>query len=196
MSKYRALIDANVWYSAVLRDVFIEFAYWDFYKPLWSNEIFNETQRNLEFSSSDYAATFIRHKSYIFDLFPDGLVIDFTGHAGPLKDVHVKDEHVLAAALVGGADALVTFNTRDFPLDAFERYGLDIVHPDDFLLDQFFLNPQNSLTALARLLNDYSNPVLTVQEYASRITAASCPKFGLLLLENETEISQVKLNLG
>lgn len=196
MSKYRALIDANVWYSAVLRDSFIEFAYWDFYKPLWSNEIFNETKRNLETANADYAETFSRHSSYIIELFPDGLVVDYSGQLGSLTDVHIKDEHVLASAVIGNADAIVTFNTKDFPSNAFEKYGLDVVHPDDFLLDQFFLNPQNSLTAIARLLTDYSNPALTVQEYASRITAASCPKFAMLLLENESVISQVKLNLG
>ena len=196
MTKFAALIDANVWYSATLRDIFVEFAYWDFYKPLWTLEIFDETLRNLEKQNVLYAETFKRHRAKIADLFPDGGVVEFQGRLGSLKNVHISDEHVLAAAIIGRADAIVTFNIKDFPSDAFEQHGLEILHPDAFLLDQFFLNPRNGLTAVARLLNDYSNPSLSVQEYCSRLNNASCPGFGALILENESAVTELRLNLG
>ena len=38
------------------------------------------------------------------------------------------DRHVLAAA-IAGADAIVTFNLRDFPADAVDRYNLEVLTP-------------------------------------------------------------------
>ena len=47
-----------------------------------------------------------------------------------LRDV--DDEMVLAAAVAGGCDAIVTFNTRDF-LPAATRFGLGVLVPADAL---------------------------------------------------------------
>ena len=43
------------------------------------------------------------------------------------------DRHVLAAAIHCGADAIVTFNGRDFPPSVRERYNVEVLHPDDFI---------------------------------------------------------------
>ena len=52
-----------------------------------------------------------------------------------------KDRHVLAAAVRADAEAIVTFNLKDFPEAALEPYGITPIHPDDFLLDQLDLYP-------------------------------------------------------
>jgi len=52
-----------------------------------------------------------------------------------------KDRHVLAAAVRGQANAIVTRNTKHFPQDCIEEYGLLCQTPDDFLIHQFYLNP-------------------------------------------------------
>ena len=55
-----------------------------------------------------------------------------------LPDAH--DRHVLAAAICGHADAIVTFNLGDFPAEALTPFGVQAQHPDDFLLNQLDLN--------------------------------------------------------
>jgi len=45
-----------------------------------------------------------------------------------------KDRHVLAAAVRGGADTIVTCNLKDFPDEAGAPYGIGICHPDSFLV--------------------------------------------------------------
>ncbi len=50
------------------------------------------------------------------------------------------DRHVVAAALAGRADVLVTANLRHFPADDLGVVGLLVQSPDDFLIDQWYLN--------------------------------------------------------
>jgi PIN domain len=44
------------------------------------------------------------------------------------------DRHVLAAAIRGRADVIVTCNLADFQADQLAHYGIEARHPDDFLL--------------------------------------------------------------
>jgi len=50
-----------------------------------------------------------------------------------------KDRHVLAAAVRSDAEVLVTFNVTDFPEASVKSYDIEVVSPDDFLLDQLDL---------------------------------------------------------
>jgi hypothetical protein len=50
-----------------------------------------------------------------------------------------RDGHVLAAAVASEAQAIVTFNLKDFPPEACEPFAIEAIHPDDFLLDLYEL---------------------------------------------------------
>ena len=52
-----------------------------------------------------------------------------------------EDRHVLAAAIKCEADVIVTFNLKHFPDAILKPYGIESVHPDDFLRSQFDLAP-------------------------------------------------------
>jgi len=52
-----------------------------------------------------------------------------------------KDRHVLAAAVRGKADAILTLNDRDFPSECLAQYEIDRMSPDEFLIHQYHLNP-------------------------------------------------------
>ena len=43
--------------------------------------------------------------------------------------------HVLAAAVRAGAQAIVTFNLKDFPEAELARYDIEPKHPDEFLMN-------------------------------------------------------------
>ena len=45
-----------------------------------------------------------------------------------------KDRHVLAAAIHAGAEVLLTFNLKDFPDEAMAPWGIDALHPQNYLL--------------------------------------------------------------
>ncbi|MGZ8227313.1 MAG: hypothetical protein ACXWT3_11860 [Methylococcaceae bacterium] len=54
---------------------------------------------------------------------------------------HPDDRHVLAAAIKAGANAIVTFNLKDFPSDVLSGYGIEAIHPDEFVYSQIDLAP-------------------------------------------------------
>ena len=45
------------------------------------------------------------------------------------------DRHVLAAAIAGGAEVLLTLNRSDFPPRALARHGVLLREPDGFLVE-------------------------------------------------------------
>ena len=53
-----------------------------------------------------------------------------------------KDRHVLAAAVHCGAHAIVTANVKHFPPESVKPYNIDVLTPDDFLVQQFHLNSE------------------------------------------------------
>lgn len=74
-----------------------------------------------------------------------------------------KDRHVLAAAIVARAETIVTFNIKDFPQEACSPYGIEILHPDEFLVHQASLKPQEVLGALDRMASKRRSPLNSPQ---------------------------------
>ena len=67
---------------------------------------------------------------------PQALV---TGYEGLIPNITLPDpddRHVLAAAITGRADVIVTYNLKDFPEEALAPYGIEAQHPDVFLNHQ------------------------------------------------------------
>ena len=79
-----------------------------------------------------------------------------------------KDAHVVAAAVFGRADAIVTSNVRDFA-DISRLYGLLVQTPDDFLIHQDGLDHQAILEALREQAAATSRPPLTPNDILDRL---------------------------
>jgi hypothetical protein len=63
----------------------------------------------------------------------------------------MDDRHVLAAAVAGHADCIVTSNPRDFPSDVVNAYGIEAVDPDRFIINQWDLNSFSAMAAFKRM---------------------------------------------
>jgi len=66
----------------------------------------------------------------------------------------LDDRHVLAAAIHGGAQLIVTFNLKD----ALAGFDIEPVHPDAFLLDQLDLAPAIVLDGLRTTARRFKKP--------------------------------------
>lgn len=140
------LLDTNVLYPAHLRDTLLRLAERGLFVPRWSDEILEELDRNL--LKADIPAAAIKRLTHAMNgAFADAAVEGYAGLVGSMT-CDERDRHVLAAAVRADADALVTFNLRDFPEDSVDGLGIEVVHPDTFLLDLLDLAPVQVLDVL------------------------------------------------
>jgi hypothetical protein len=80
------------------------------------------------------------------------------------------DRHVLAAAIVGRCDVIVTQNLRDFPADALAPYGIEAQHPDNFLSNHLNLEPGLFCDVIRKVRARLKNPPFTAQQYLTILT--------------------------
>ena len=64
----------------------------------------------------------------------DSLVEGYQSIIHKLSLPDAGDRHVLAAAIYSNASIIVTFNLKDFPSYTLDQYGIEAIHPDDFML--------------------------------------------------------------
>jgi hypothetical protein len=77
--------------------------------------------------------------------------------------------NVLAAAILSGADTIVTFNLKDFPEEALKPYGIKAQHPDEFLNCQLDLAPNVVCAAAKKQRGSLKNPPMNVEEYLASL---------------------------
>jgi hypothetical protein len=64
---------------------------------------------------------------------------------------------------------IVTANLKDFPPRALSPYGIEAVHPDDFLLDQLALDPNRVLAAMITVVQRNHWPPKTLVELSEAL---------------------------
>lgn len=94
----------------------------------------------------------------------------------PAMTNDAKDRHVLAAAVVSDARALVTLNLEDFPAEACEPFAVEALHPDVFLLDLYALGGQAIFEAVERRAAALNRPPMSLDELLDRL-AVTVPSF-------------------
>ena len=134
--------DACVLYPAPLRDHLIRVGLSGLVMARWSETILEECFRSIISQRPDLQAQALaRTRDLMRVAVADCMV---TGHEQLVCGLDLpdpNDRHVLAAAIRAGAQVIVTANVKDFPPVALARYGVQAVHPDDFILDLIDLAP-------------------------------------------------------
>lgn len=135
MADLVALLDANVLYSALVRDLLLRLAEQGLFSPRWSDDIQAEWSRRLLEARPDLSRDRIDNtQALMASTFPNARVADFQALASMLALPDPNDRHVLAAAIRGGANFIVTYNLKDFPFRATEPFKIVAVHPDTFVI--------------------------------------------------------------
>lgn len=168
-SAHTALLDACAWIPIRLTTVLLWLAEAGLFEVLWSDAILDEVERNLPKVgiSSEQAA---RRVSTMRQAFGAAALVDDFEHLIPDMTCDAKDRHVLAAALRGGADTLVTFNRKDFPPESTDGHGITVVHPDMFLVRLLAEHPNDVVAALERGTAALHKHPQTMREFLASLT--------------------------
>ena len=176
---FTALLDANVLHPMVLCDLLLRLALAGFYRPLWSEMILDEVVRSIERRRPDIAPGRLRARTdRMKEAFPDATVVGFD-HLLPAVAAFGHDAHVVAAALRGGADVIVTSNSQHFPADQLRDLGVGVQTPDEFLVHQWWLNPQTVANVIVEQAGATKRPALTAAQVIDRLVAVG-PEFARL----------------
>jgi hypothetical protein len=118
----------------------------------------------------------------------DALVTGYEDLVRVLELPDPNDRHVLAAAIRGGAEVIVTMNLRDFPDSVTGPFGIEAQHPDDFVLQLFALSATAVLSAARAHRESLKNPAMTPTEYLDTLERQGLTQTAVVLRDHVEEI--------
>ena len=144
-------LDACVLFPTVMRECLIAVAGQGLFTPLWSTRILGEWQRAAARYGPQAEAEALAAIARATDLFPKAALKPQPGLEARLHLPDDNDLHVLAVAIAGGADAIVTLNVKDFPRGTLQAEGLDRRDPDSLLWELWSHHPEKVEAALEQV---------------------------------------------
>ena len=170
-ARFTAVLDACVLYPVSVADALLSLAVTGLYAAKWSISIEDEWMRSLERRRPDLQGRLGSRRDDMRAAVPDWEVPApaWQAIAGGLRLPDAGDVHVLAAAVAGHADCIVTSNLKHFPADALEPYGIEAIHPDDFLVAQIDLEEVIALAAFRDMRARKKNPALDPEAFAQAL---------------------------
>jgi hypothetical protein len=91
--------------------------------------------------------------------FPDAELVTELAEPAILELVNAKDRHVVVTAIATRAEAIITFNITDFAAAHLkEHLQIEVIHPDDFIMDLVDLNEKRAVAAFRELRARKKNP--------------------------------------
>lgn len=177
----KAVLDACVLYPTVLREILIGVARAGLYTPLWSDRILEEWAR-ATVKLGPGAETVARGEIVaLCAAFPGASIQSGAGLAARLWLPDPADVHVLAAAIAGHADLIVTFNAADFPRHTLAEEGLRREDPDSFLIGLWRDAPATVAACVERVRAEAERLSGEAQPLRPLLKRARLPRLGKAL---------------
>lgn len=173
MSNYTALLDANVLYPAPLRDLLLQLAVTDIFRARWTVDIHKEwINALLQNEPHRDRGKLERTRNLMDSNTRDCLITGYEALIPSLELPDPSDRHVLAAAIRGHCDVIVTQNLKDYPEATLATYGIDVQHPDEFLCNHLGLAPPLFCGVVQKVRRRLQNPPFTIEQYLEILTNA------------------------
>lgn len=159
-------------YSAPLRDLLLELAVADVYRARWSADILREWMNALLRKKPHRTrAALERTRELMNRAVLDAQVTGYERTIRHLELPDANDRHVLAAAIVGGCDVILTKNVRHFPAQALADHGITAELPDAFLVRAFEHAGPSFLASAARVRQRLQKPPVGIDAYLETLAA-------------------------
>ncbi|MDA8009470.1 MAG: PIN domain-containing protein [Pirellulales bacterium] len=170
MTGCAALLDANVLYSSFVRDICIDLSRAGAFRGRWTDEIHQEWMRALRRNDPRMTPERLEQIRDRINGASRGCLV--TGYERLIPELNLPDpddRHVLAAAIVGRCDVIVTKNLKDFPDEALARHRIEAQPPDTFLVNQLGRDAGLFCEVIKKTRNRLKNPPHGVERYLSSL---------------------------
>jgi|TARA_B110000908_G_scaffold34331_1_gene41085 hypothetical protein len=138
----RIFLDACVLFPTVTREMLLGVARAGVFEPQWSPRVLEEWAR-ATLKIGPEAEVFARGEiALLRAAWPRAEIQPTPGLQARLWLPDNNDIHVLAAAIVGSADAIMTVNAKDFPRNVLAEEGLSRIDPDGYLFQVWQSSPE------------------------------------------------------
>ncbi len=177
----RVFADADVLYGAAARDIFMDLSIGGWISLRFSDRVLEEMARARIRRGYDEKKT-MRLVEAMKAATPDSLVS--VPNDAPIRGLpDPDDEHVLAGALYGNCDVLVTRNLKDFPEQIIANCGtgIRVEHPDVFLVRLVTQDAEGIIGVVDRVRRSLSAPPFDKAEYCERLENAHLRGFAALM---------------
>ena len=166
----------------------MQLAYADYFNPRWSEEIQDEWTRNILANRADLtSAQMVHTRDAMKRAFPSANVTGYEPLIAQLTN-HPKDAHVLAAAIQGNAECIVTFNLKDFPAAALAPYRVEAIPPDEFALSLCQGGSEEVVATVRRHRAQLTRPPKSAREYLDSLERCGLVKTAACLRKFADEI--------
>jgi predicted nucleic acid-binding protein len=184
-ARYTAVLDACVLFPPAIADALISLHVAGLYTAKWTDRIDSEWINAAVRDHDKPKDNLERRRDAMRNAVPDWEIPStayealVTGMVLPDPD----DEHVIAAALAGHADCIVTSNLKHFPNKVLDTLGLEAIHPDDFIVYQLDLDLFPALTAFKNMRARLRNPTMTAEVFIEAMERNNLVSTATRLLE-------------
>ncbi len=174
----KVMIDACVLYPTVMREVVLGVAKTGLFTPQWSPRILEEWARAAQKLGPQGEAQARSEVAMLQAAWPGAEVRHPPELEARLWLPDPNDLHVLAAAIAGSSDAIMTINAKDFPRNILTEEGLHRLDPDSYLQGCAEANPDLAIPVALAVLDEARR--LSGADWTLRtlMKKARLPRFG------------------
>ncbi|NYV73898.1 PIN domain-containing protein [Streptomyces sp. UH6] len=175
----RVFVDTNVLFPFSVMDLMLALTEDVVHELVWSERLLAEWERVIVREQRRSAASAAAVTGAIREFFADCEVgeREYAHLVDVLPGSDPDDRHHAAAAIAGGAGALITWNLDDFPAEELAGHGLRIVDPDNYLCALLEEWPREVRATVIRLAAEKRNPPVALHEVLARLAKAGVPHF-------------------
>lgn len=174
----KVLLDTCVIYPTVMREVLLGVAAAGVYEPLWSARILEEWARAAIKLGPTGEMQARSEAAMMTVAWPKAAVVWKPSLEARLWLPDANDVHVLAAAVAGSADIIVTMNAKDFPRNILAEEGLTRQDPDGFLHGIWQAQPEMVAAVVAKVRDEAERLSGKAWELRALMKKARLPRLG------------------
>lgn len=180
-ANFRVCLDACVLASHSVCDLLLRLAEERrLYTPVLSKDILEEVYRthvNKLGWPENLATSF---GEAIIQAFPESMIEGYEAFI-PVLDNDEKDRHVLAAAIKGEAQLILTFNLKHFKKETLAPWDIRANHPQDYLITLYEMRPE---LVIAKLY-DIANKRGDTPAQRLKVLKTTVPRFAEVVCEEQ-----------
>jgi predicted nucleic acid-binding protein len=188
----RVFVDTNVLFPFSVMDLLLGLTEDAVHEVIWTDALLNEWEEVIVRDHRRSAESAASVTAAIRAFFPESKVErdDYQHLIGEMSGADPDDHEHMAAAVAGGAAAILTRNRKHFPEEPLAERGVRVMDPDDYLCELTDEVPDEVAATVVRLAAEKQRPPKTPDDLLGSLRHAGVPRFSdkvrVLLAEQST----------